>query len=288
MPISLFQYFENFTVEYHVLGRDVKFRATKTNKFRRTSASKYKPMSDLLTKGDMAIADSSDSDDNYSNDFSGDDETKSSEESEETLVVGDLNIKQMKVSYVLIPGDSVNEGSSDELQNYFNHHRQILIVLCGKAKQNYQINISNKSSFESSADKVIALEKKISEIKKKAIHSTLGENFSYQNYLQGVHKIRTMRKSPAPASPEVFSKSHNSNPRIFCGKTDQGQTLPPNAIAYAYVDYHQFLHDTVIRVDVTLNMIYSLVNVPKERSVPKIKVGQSDCPGFIFYLYFFN
>ena len=285
LPMALFQSFENFTVAYHVLGRDVKFKGTKTDKFRRIKASKYKPMSDSLKRGNIGIEDSCDSDETESN-ASDDQESKSDrtndDDVEETLIVGDINVKKMRVSYVLIPGDSVSQGSSDELHNYFNHHRHILIVLCGQVKPSYQVNVVNKLSTVSSMEKIAALENNISEIKKRAIRSALSEQYSHQNYLQGVHKIRTMRKSQTPASPEVFSKSHNCKPRIFCAKTDQGQSLPPNAIAYAYVDYYQFLNDTVSRVDVTLHMIYSLVNIPKERSVPKMKV-RSNSILFLFY-----
>lgn len=118
----------------------------------------------------------------------------------------------------------------------------------------------------SSFEKTAALQKSMQDIKLEALNKTLIGNYSSENLLRQKHMARLLRT----VSKEVFEHVP-TNESIFCSKTESGETLPPNTIAYTYLDYYQFLSATVSRVDVSLPMTYALVNLPSERSVPKLR-----------------
>ncbi len=289
LPVILFEHFQNFTIEFKALGRSVKLNSTRAKKYRRIDVYKYKPTTEL-----MKITENADSDDDLSqNSKSSESQSKDglgaiNEENEEddehsfesgveadddshSIIVGDLNVKQIRVSYVIIPGDSVSQGASKDLERYFSKHRKILVALCGAPKPGIDVKGSTrwmKAAYSmSSFEKTAALQKSMEDIKLEALNKTLLGNYSSENFLRQKHMARLLRT----ASKEVF-ENIPANESIFCSKTENGEILPPNTIAYTYLDYYQFLSATVARVDVTLPMTYALVNLPNERSVPKLRV----------------
>jgi hypothetical protein len=290
LPVSIFENFKNFRIEYEVLGRKIKMDAVKKGKYYRRDARKYqtykessKEPEDITSSGDDSIEDISirrnvaspvtrpsfgklaSIEENEVE--SSESETSASEESDDdTIIVGSLDVNKIRVSYTLIPGNSVSHVPSQGLEHYFAANRKILFVLCGDIKEGRENIIRNTSptSAQSSADKIFSLQKSLSEIKLNAINATFFDSkYSDANYLKQKHLTRLLRKSAA------VSLNYKAQPK----KTERGEILPEDAIAYGYIDYYQFLNATVNRIDIISPMAYAINNIPSSRSVPMLKVS---------------
>lgn len=294
----IFEHFENFRVHYNILGRDVNFPAVKKSKYYRKDAYRYKTFS-VDGENDSVSLSSGDNEKDGGSDFDANDTgdpfrvvtcplrgsgvlsrvseedgtervTSSDDESDEnvSIVVGTLAVQKMRVAYSLIPGNSAAGSPSPELERYFAKNRKILIVLCGDVK--YGVNIYDESRWLapppgfSCAEKSKQLQHSLTSIRVDAVNKTLFQGrYSRSNSLRQKHLSRLFRKSykdaELPATVELR-------------KTESGEVLPEGAIAYGYVNYYQFLNATVNRIDIVTPMTYALTHVPRERSVPMLKV----------------
>lgn len=294
LPVIIFEHFENFRVHYNVLGRDVDFPAVKKSKYYRKDAYRYKTFT-VDGENDSVSLSSAGSDGNGS-EFEDDADdraamfnsrsrsgrlAKVSEEevdaeeysSEDTsqedvsIVVGTLAVQRMRVTYTVIPGDSAGGAPSPELERYFARNRRILVVLCGDTKDG--ANICDETRWMSppegfsSASKAQNLQHSLTNIRLDAVNKTL-----FQGKYSGVNSLRQKHLS------RMFRKSYQDNeiPSSSVRKTERGEILPEGSIAYGYVNYYQFLNATVNRIDIVTPMTYALSHVPRERSVPMLKV----------------
>jgi hypothetical protein len=170
LPVAIFEAYENFSLCYVALGRRVTAPCVKAAGFKRKNESLFKEVRPILTDihGDNDSQSSSSSsstsststsnskhkdkdktkkksktkegsgtDSDSSSESDDDDEFQDSCASvEKEVVVGSLECRFFKVSYVMINGDAQSQEYHEPLTQFFQDFKCITVVLCATLKPN--------------------------------------------------------------------------------------------------------------------------------------------------------
>jgi hypothetical protein len=183
-------------------------------------------------------------------------EEEEEEEEEPEICVGSLDVKYMRMSYFMVPGDATEESNS-HFNHFVNKGGRILVILCAKLKTNAVIDERHwvlPDETKSARAKAHRLRKEISAIRREFQSKTLISS------AESVAAARTFTYDPR----EDIYKT-----------TDTGDPLPADAIGYSYISISQFKSNAVKRLDIGAPFTYAIKHLPRERSVPMLRVSQS-------------
>jgi hypothetical protein len=183
-----------------------------------------------------------------------DEEEEEEVEEEPEICVGSLDVKYMRMSYFMVPGDATEEDNA-----HFNHFvsksGRILVILCAKLKPHALIDERHW---------VLPDETKTARAK---AHKLRNEISAIRRQFQSKVSPNVSESAPLPYDPrEDIYKT-----------TDTGDPLPPDAIGYSYISISQFKSNAVKRLDIGAPFTYAIKHLPRERSVPMLRVGSSSC-----------
>ena len=183
------------------------------------------------------------------------------------LCVGALDAKFLKMSHFMVHGNALEDGLPS-YNEFINSTSRIMVVLCGKIKNNAVVDERHwvlPDMANTKAAKAAKLRKRLSDLKADIVKKNTGSQGAYSHLS---HISRGHRRTNLTAGLEY-------NPRHDIHKvTDTGDPLPEEAIAYAYLPLSQFKSNAVKRLDMGAPMTYAIRHLPRERSVPMLRV----CP----------
>ena len=160
LPVAIFEAYENFSLCYVALGRRVDAPCVKAAGYRRKKECNFKEARPILTginEDDSSSQSTSSSSSSSASSNSKDKRDKSGENSassnsdsdtdtdddefqdsydsvEKEVVVGSLDCRFFKVSYVMINGDAQSQEYHEPLNQFFQDFNCITVVLCGTLK----------------------------------------------------------------------------------------------------------------------------------------------------------
>lgn len=191
-----------------------------------------------------------------------DSETELSVEEEPEACVGALDVRFMRMSYVLIPGNAMGD-HPPELNKFLQANNRVLIYLKARLKKDTQITsrhwvIPDPSTM--STVKLSKLKKRLKDIR------DIANAQRTENAVSPGKKSRTAVRIASDAKPQQYIPS--KAPKY----TEYGEELPGDAIAYGYLPLDQFRSNAVRRTDISIPMTYCIAHFPKERSVVMLRV----------------
>lgn len=193
---------------------------------------------------------------------------------ESDLCVGALDAKFLKMTHFMVPGNCSVDGLP-AYNDFLSDTGRIMVVLCGKLKQNAMIDERHwiiPDMSETRDAKAAKLRKDLIDLKAE-YRKKSGGSTAY-NHLS--HLSRGSRRAKIVAALDY-------DPRADTRKvTDIGDPLPEDAIAYSYLPLDQFKSTAVKRLDLGTPMTYAIRHLPKERSVPMLRV-RNKCIVYISY-----
>lgn len=168
LPVAVFEAYEKFSLCYFAIGRRVDAQCNRSASFKRKKESKYKearPVMAGLTHDDSSQSSSStsssssnsnsksrsnkkDSGSDTESDEDEDDFDNSCASVDRDVMVGSLECRLFKISYVMINGDAQSQEYHEPLTQFFQDFDKITVVLCGSMKPGAGIfHIACASSF---------------------------------------------------------------------------------------------------------------------------------------------
>lgn len=187
-------------------------------------------------------------------------EEEEEEEDEPEICVGALDVKYMRMSYFMIPGDAREENNS-HFNNFVNKSGRLLVVLCAQLKPNAVIderhwNLPDESN--SAKAKALKFRKEI---------------YTLRREQQRLLRLPSRRSQSMDELEQSADPLLRYDPRAdLCKTTDTGDPLPADAIGYAYISLAQLKCSAVKRLDIGASLTYAIKHLPKERSVPLMRV----------------
>jgi hypothetical protein len=194
------------------------------------------------------------------------------------LCVGSLDVKYMRLSYFMVPGDAIGEDNQD-FNSFVTKPGKILVALCGKLKPNAVIGENHWALPDANS----LFEVKASSLKKK-FHA-IRDHPHGSNAALGHNSTNTTQNTALNASAgvgdhkkdvdseEAHTQQYSYDPRADRKKkTDKGDALPEDTISYAYLSTEQFRSNAVRRLDLGVPFTYAIRHLPNERSVPMLQV----------------
>jgi hypothetical protein len=205
------------------------------------------------------------------------DKEEEEEEEEPEICVGALDVKYMRLSYFMTPGDA-REESNPHFNSFLNKASptsRVLLILCAKLKSQAVIderhwtipdeNNSAKAKTQRFRKEIYAMRREQQRLLRlPSRRSQSMEEFDLSSRSAG---------AGAGAGEGASGQRLRYDPRADVHKmTDTGDPLPADAIGYAYVSLAQLKCSAVKRLDIGAPLTYAIKHLPKERSVPMMRV----------------
>lgn len=184
------------------------------------------------------------------------------------MVVGALDVKFMKMTHFMVHGNAMEDGLP-AYNDFLYDNGKIMVVLCAKLKDRAVIDERHWNMPDMSLSKEAKsaqLRRNLIDIKQE-FDQKMGRGKAYSHLS---HLSRGTRRVIAAAGLEYDPRKHIHK------VTDTGDPLPEDALAYCYLPLDQFKSNAVKRLDLGAPMTYAIRHLPKERSVPMLRVSSKE------------
>jgi hypothetical protein len=195
---------------------------------------------------------------------------KKNSSSEGEMVVGALDVKFMKMTHFMVQGNASADGLP-AYNEFLNENGRIMVVLCAKLKDRAVIDERHWNL----PDMSLSMEAKSAQLRRNLIDikqeydQKMGRGKAYSHLS---HLSRGARRVNVAAGLEYDPRKHLNK------ETDIGDPLPEDALAYSYLPLDQFKSNAVRRLDLGAPMTFAIKHLPKERSVPMLRVSPACLP----------